>query len=101
MNLGMSERVKSLVEQVRAMMRDEMDIAAADVKWLSHIQVSRRKLVKFKAAARDPNLTNNQSTDYFESDLGRRVTRFAGSPFLIGYPPSKNNIFLPFNEVGG
>ncbi len=77
----------------------KMDLASSLVNGLNAILVSRRMLVKFKAAARDPSLTNNQITDDFESDLGRRVTRFAGIPFLTGYPPSKNTTFLPFNEV--
>lgn len=66
---------------------------------LTHWLMSRRMLTKFKAAARDPSLTNNQVTDDYESELGRRVTRFQGKPILTGYTVSKGSAFLPFNEV--
>lgn len=77
----------------------KLDLAVDLVNGTNAILASRRMLTKFKAAARDPALTNNQITDDFESDLGRRVTRFGGIPILTGYEPSKNTLFLPFNEV--
>lgn len=77
----------------------KLDLAVDLVADPTHILMSRRMLTKFKAAARDPNLTNQQITDDYESDLGRRVTRFQGIPILTGYKVSKGSSFLPFNEV--
>jgi hypothetical protein len=77
----------------------KLDLAVDLVAMPSHILMSRRMLTKFKAAARDPSLTNQQITDDYESDLGRRVTRFQGIPILTGYEVSKDSAFLPFNEV--
>lgn len=65
----------------------------------THLLCSRRLRTRFKAAARDPNLTNNRITDDYDSQLGRRVLRFGDTPFLIGYEPSRASIFLPYNEV--
>ncbi|WP_120636027.1 major capsid protein [Ruegeria sp. EL01] len=65
----------------------------------THIAISRRMRTKFKAAARDPNLTNNRVTDDYDSQLGRRVLRFGDLPFLTGYEVSKDSQFLPYNEV--
>lgn len=77
----------------------KLDLAVDLTAMPTHILMSRRMLTKFKAAARDPALTNQQITDDYESDLGRRVTRFQGIPILTGYPVSKDSAFLPFNEV--
>lgn len=77
----------------------KMDAAEDLVNQPSHWLISRRMKVKFKAAARDPNLTNNRFTDDYDSQLGRRVTRFGDIPLLTGYEVSKGSTFLPFNEV--
>jgi len=76
-----------------------LDIAVDQVAEATHICVSRRLRTRFKAAARDPNLTNNRVTDDYDSQLGRRVLRFGDLPFLVGYEVSKDSSFLPFNEV--
>ncbi|EEW57057.1 hypothetical protein SCH4B_4398 [Ruegeria sp. TrichCH4B] len=65
----------------------------------THIMMSRRMKVKFEAAARDPNLTNNRVTNDYDSNLGRRVLRFGDVPFLTGYEVSRESNFLPFDEV--
>lgn len=77
----------------------KLDHAVDLVSSASHILCSRRMQTKFKAAARDPNLTNNRVTDDYDSQLGRRVLRFGDLPFLTGYEVSKDSQFLPFNEV--
>ena len=82
-----------------ALSMSKMDLAESLVARPTHWLASRRMLVKFKAAARDPNLTNNRFTDDYDSQLGRRVTRFGDIPILTGYEPSKGSSFLPFNEV--
>jgi hypothetical protein len=71
------------------------DLVAEPSHWLA----SRRMRTKFKAAARNPSLTNNRFTDDYDSQLGRRVLRFGELPILIGYDVSKGSTFLPFNEV--
>ena len=65
----------------------------------SHILMSRDMKVKFGAAARDPNLTNNRVSNDMDSDLGRRVMRFGDIPILTGYQVAKGTSFLPYNEV--
>jgi hypothetical protein len=77
----------------------QLDKAVDLVADASHIMCSRRMLTLFKTAARNPNLTNNRVTDDYDSQLGRRVTRFGDLPFLTGYEVSKDSQFLPFNEV--
>lgn len=76
-----------------------MDRVEDLVNMPSHWLASRRMKTKFKAAARNPNLTNNRVTDDYDSNLGRRVTRFGDIPILTGYEVSKASTFLPFNEV--
>jgi hypothetical protein len=76
-----------------------LDTAVDLVNSPSHIMISRRMQTRFKAAARDPNLTNNRVTDDYDSQLGRRVLRFGDLPFLTGYEVSKDSNFLPYNEV--
>lgn len=61
--------------------------------------IPRLERTRFKAAARDPNLTNNRVTDDMDSNLGRRVLRYGDLPILVGYEASKQSAFLPFNEV--
>ncbi len=80
----------------------QMDKAIDLVNDPNQIWMSRRMLTKFKTAARSPTISSNshQITDDYESDLGRRVTRFQGIPIFTGYPPSKRSLFLPFTEVG-
>jgi hypothetical protein len=77
----------------------KLDTAVDLVANPSHILISRRMRTRFKAAARDPNLTNNRVTDDYDSNLGRRVLRFGDLPFLTGYEVSKDSQFLPYNEV--
>ena len=77
----------------------QLDRAVDMVNDPTHILISRQMQTRFKAAARDPNLTNNRVTDDYDSNLGRRVLRFGDIPFLTGYPISKGSTFLPFNEV--
>lgn len=77
----------------------KLDLAADLTASITHWLMSRRMLTKFKAAARSATLTNQQITDDYESDLGRRVTRFQGIPILTGYEVSKGSAFLPFDEV--
>jgi hypothetical protein len=77
----------------------KLDTAVDLVASATHLLCSRRMRTKFKAAARDPNLTNNRVTDDYDSQLGRRVLRFGDLPFLTGYEVSKGSQFLPFNEV--
>jgi hypothetical protein len=82
-----------------ALSMGKLDMALDLVNMPSHIIMSRRMLTKFKAAARDPALTNNRVTDDMDSQLGRRVTRFGDVPILTGYQVSRGSTFLPFNEV--
>ena len=77
----------------------QLDIAISQVADPTHILMARRGRTRFEAAARDPNLTNNRITTDFDSELGRRVTRFGDLPILVGYPVSKGSTFLPFDEV--
>lgn len=77
----------------------KLDTAVDLVNQPTHIAISRRMQTRFKAAARDPSLTNNRVTDDFDSQLGKRVLRFGDLPFLVGYEVSKDSQFLPFNEV--
>ncbi|MGB1214971.1 MAG: major capsid protein [Pikeienuella sp.] len=82
-----------------ALSMSKMDLVESLVNQPTHWMASRRQLVRFKAAARDPNLTNNRFTDDYDSQLGRRVTRFGDVPILTGYEVSKDSTFLPYNEV--
>lgn len=66
---------------------------------ITHLLMSRRMRTRFKAAARNPSLTNNRVTDDYDSQLGRRVLRFGESQILTGYEVSKDSTFLPFDEV--
>jgi hypothetical protein len=91
--------VNSTASGGAALSMSKMDLAESLVNRPSHWLCSRRQLVRFKAAARDPSLTNNRFTDDMDSQLGRRVTRFGDVPFLTGYEPSKGSSFLPYNEV--
>lgn len=77
----------------------KLDLAVDQVNSATHIICSRKLRTRFKAAARDPNLTNNRVTDDYDSNLGRRVLRFGDLPLLVGYEVSKQSVFLPFNEV--
>lgn len=77
----------------------KLDQAADLVDSPTHFLMSRRLKVKFEAAARDPDLTNNRVTNDMDSNLGRRVLRFGDIPILTGYQVSKDSQFLPFNEV--
>ncbi len=82
-----------------ALSLSKLDNAVDLVASPTHILISRRMRTRFKAAARDPNLTNNRVTDDYDSQLGRRVLRFGDLPFLTGYEVSKDSQFLPYNEV--
>lgn len=82
-----------------ALSMSKMDLVESLVNQPTHWLASRRQLVRFKAAARDPNLTNNRFTDDYDSQFGRRVTRFGDVPILTGYEVSKDSTFLPYNEV--
>jgi len=82
-----------------ALSLSNLDKAVDLVASPTHLLISRRMRTRFKAAARDPNLTNNRVTDDYDSQLGRRVLRFGDLPFLTGYEVSKDSQFLPFNEV--
>lgn len=79
----------------------KLDLAIDLVNRPSHILMSRRMKTKFRAAARDPALTNQavNITNDMDSDLGRPVMRYNGIPILTGYEASKRSLFLPFNEV--
>lgn len=77
----------------------KLDLMEDLVNGMSHLLMSRRMRTKFKAAARDPNLTNNRITDDYDSQLGRRVLRFGTAEILVGYEASKGSTFMPFNEV--
>ena len=76
-----------------------LDLMEDLVNGLTHLIMSRRMRTKFKAAARNPNLTNNRISDDMDSQLGRRVLRFGDAIILAGYEASKGSTFLPFNEV--
>ena len=76
-----------------------LDRAEAMVAEGSHLLMSRQMQTRFKTAARSSTLTNNRITDDYDSQLGRRVTRFGDLEILTGYPVSKDSQFLPFNEV--
>ncbi len=65
----------------------------------THILIGRHLKLRFHAAARDPNLTNNRVTDDYDSNLGRRVLRYGPIPFLSGYEVSRDSNFIPFDEV--
>jgi hypothetical protein len=77
----------------------KLDLAISLVAEPTHIICSRKMHTRFVTAARDPALTNNRVTDDYDSQLGRRVTRFGDLPFLTGYQVSKDSAFLPFDEV--
>lgn len=77
----------------------KIDLAESLVNQPTHLIMSRRMHIKFKAAARDPDLTNNRITMDMDSQLGRRVTRYGDMIILHGYEASKDAAFLPFNEV--
>lgn len=91
--------VNSTASGGAALSLGKLDTAVDLVNSPSHIMISRRMRTRFKAAARDPNLTNNRVTDDYDSQLGRRVLRFGDLPFLTGYEVSKDSQFLPYNEV--
>ena len=76
-----------------------LDRAEAMVAEGSHLLMSRQMQTRFKTAARSSTLTNNRITDDYDSQLGRRVTRFGDLEILTGYQVSKDSQFLPFNEV--
>lgn len=76
-----------------------LDKAVDLVNRPTHLMMSRAMRTKMATAARDPNISNNRVTDDYDSNLGRRVTRFGELPILIGYEVSKDSQFLPFNEV--
>lgn len=82
-----------------ALSLSNIDLIESLVNGMSHLVMSRKMKMRFKAAARDPNLTNNRITDDMDSNLGRRVTRFGDAIILCGYEVSKDSQFLPFNEV--
>jgi hypothetical protein len=82
-----------------ALSLSNIDLIESLVNGMSHLVMSRKMKMRFKAAARDPNLTNNRITDDMDSNLGRRVTRFGDAIILCGYEVSKDSQLLPFNEV--
>ena len=76
-----------------------LDRAEGMVAEGTHLLMSRQMQTRFKTAARSSTLTNNRITDDYDSQLGRRVTRFGDLEILTGYQVSKDSQFLPFNEV--
>ena len=77
-----------------------LDIAIEQVNSPTHIIMPRRLRTRMQAAARSPSISNGDViTNDMDSNLGRRVTRYGELPILVGYPPSKDNAFLPFTEV--
>ncbi len=76
----------------------KLDLAIDLVNGATHLLMSRRMKVKFIAAMRNTSLTGN--VIHFEQESGHPVLKYAELKILTGYPPSKNNTFLPFDEVG-
>lgn len=76
----------------------KLDLAIDLVNNPTHLLMSRRMKVKFIAAMRSTSLTGHVL--HFEQESGHAVLKYAELTILTGYPPSKNNTFLPFDEVG-
>lgn len=77
----------------------KMDELIDTVDGANYLIMSRAMRRLFQAAARSPTLTNNMVTMDMDSELGRRVTRYADVPILVGYPRNKNTAVLPFTEA--
>lgn len=76
-----------------------LDEAINEVRNPTHIIVDRVFRPLLNAAARNPNLTNNMLNLDHKDPFGRNVLAFGDLPFLFGYPKSRGDTILPFNEV--
>ncbi len=76
----------------------KLDLAINLTNSANGLMMSRRMRVKFIAAMRDNTLTGD--VIHFEQEGGKPVLKYGDLPILTGYQPSKNTLFLPFNEVG-
>lgn len=80
----------------------QLDLAIDLVSGANQIWMPRKMKTRMKAAARDPNISNNQiNFDTIGGDLGRKVMTYEDIPIYTGYPPSRRGQdgFLPFTEV--
>lgn len=77
----------------------KLDALVDQVNGATHLIMSRAMRLLMQAAARSPTITNNMVTMDFDSQLGRRVTRYGEVPILVGYDQNKNNKLLPFSEA--
>jgi len=76
-----------------------LDQAINQVRNPTHIIVDRAFRPFLNSAARSPNLTNNMLNLDQKDPFGRNVLAFGELPFLFGYPKSRGDSILPFNEV--
>lgn len=76
----------------------KLDLAINLVNSPNALLMSRRMRVKFIAAMRDTAISGH--VIHFEQEAGHPVLVYGDLPILTGYQPSKNTLFLPFNEVG-
>lgn len=77
----------------------KLEQAINEVKNPTHIIVDRTMKPIFNAAARSPTLTNNMLNMDMTDPFGRKVLAFGELPILWGYPKSRGDSVLPFNEV--
>ena len=76
-----------------------LDEAINEVRNPTHIICDRAFKPLLNAAARNPTLTNNMLNLDKKDPFGREVLAFGELPFLFGYPKSRGDSILPFNEV--
>lgn len=76
-----------------------LDTILNEVKSPSHIIMDRTMKPLLSAAARSPTLTNNMLNMDMTDPFGRKVLSYDGIPILFGYPKSRGDSVLPFNEV--
>lgn len=77
----------------------KMDEAINEVRDPTHIIMDRTMKPILSAAARSNALTNNMVNMDLTDPFGRRVLAFGEIPILFGYPKSRGDSILPFNEV--
>ncbi|WP_276200318.1 major capsid protein [Chelatococcus sp. XZ-Ab1] len=77
----------------------KLDEAINEVRNPTHIICDRAFKPLLNAAARSPTLTNNMLNLDMKDPFGRKVLAFGELPFLFGYPKSRGDSILPFNEV--
>jgi len=77
----------------------KLDEAINNVRNPTHIICDRALKPLLNAAARNPQITNNMLNYDQRDPLGRNVLAFGDLPFLFGYPKSRDDSILPFDEV--